>query len=120
MLDSWNAQRRAAAALYLDTLTDVGDITPPPVPAGSSPVWHLFVIRTSSPTELADHLLAHGIRTGRHYQIPPPRSEAYAGYGFPDFEVASRVARQCLSLPLFPGMTDAQLEHTVESVIDFF
>jgi dTDP-3-amino-3,4,6-trideoxy-alpha-D-glucose transaminase len=120
MLDSWNAQRRAAAALYLDTLTDVGDITPAPVPAGSNPVWHLFVIRTSSPTELAEHLLAHGIQTGRHYQVPPPLSEAYAGYGLGDFEVAERVARECVSLPLFPGITAAQLGRTVEALINFF
>jgi dTDP-4-amino-4,6-dideoxygalactose transaminase len=119
-LDAWNAQRRAVAALYLDALSDVGDITPPPVPAGSNPVWHLFVIRTSCPTELAEHLLARDIQTGRHYQVPPPLSEAYADYGFANFEMAERVARECLSLPLFPGMTEAQLELTVESVIDFF
>jgi dTDP-3-amino-3,4,6-trideoxy-alpha-D-glucose transaminase len=120
MLDEWNAQRRAAAAFYLDGLTDAGDITPPPIPAESDPVWHLFVIRTSSPTELAEHLLERGIQTGRHYQVPAAISEAYAGYGFGGFEVAERVARECLSLPLFPGMTEAQLELAVEAVIDFF
>jgi dTDP-3-amino-3,4,6-trideoxy-alpha-D-glucose transaminase len=120
MLDSLNAQRRAAAALYLDALSDVVDITPPPVPAGSNPVWHLFVIQTSSPTELADHLFERGIQTKRHYPVPPAISEAYDGYGFGHFEGAERVARECLSLPLFPGMTKAQLELTIESVIDFF
>jgi dTDP-4-amino-4,6-dideoxygalactose transaminase len=120
MLDAWNAQRRAAASFYIDALTDVGDITPPPVPAGSDPVWHLFVIRTSNPTDLADHLLTRGIQTGRHYPVPPPHSEAYPGSGCGDLEVAKRLASHCLSLPLFPGMTDAQLKITVESVIDFF
>jgi dTDP-4-amino-4,6-dideoxygalactose transaminase len=120
MLDAWNAQRRTAAAFYLDALTDVGDITSPPVPAGSDPVWHLFVIRTANPSELADHLFARRVQTGQHYRVPPPQSEAYAAHGFDDCEVATRVARHCLSLPIFPGITEPQLEATVESVIDFF
>jgi dTDP-4-amino-4,6-dideoxygalactose transaminase len=120
ILDSWNAQRRTVAAFYLKRPWGCRRYHNATRAGRSGPVWHLFVIRTSSPTELAHHLLAHGIQTGRHYEVPPPLSEAYAAYGRGDFEVAERVARECLSLPLFPGMTDAQLERTVESVIDFF
>ena len=120
MLDTWNTQRRAAASLYLDALAGVGDITPPAIPPGSDPVWHLFVIQTSNPTDLADHLVAHGIQTGRHYQVAPADSEAYGGYRLRDCDVATRVASHCLSLPLFPGMTDAQLEATADAVSEFF
>ena len=55
-LDGWNEERRAIAALYLDALAEVGDLGLPNVPDRSSPVWHLFVIRTADPTGLADHL----------------------------------------------------------------
>ena len=61
-LDGWNEERRAIAALYLDALAEVGDLGLPNVPDRSSPVWHLFVIRTADPTGLADHLAGLGDR----------------------------------------------------------
>ena len=52
-LDEWNAERSAAAAYYSESLAGLGDLGLPPVPAGSDPVWHLYVVRTGHPEALA-------------------------------------------------------------------
>jgi dTDP-4-amino-4,6-dideoxygalactose transaminase len=122
LLDGWNDERRAVANRYLEGLSGVGDLTLPPVAENSQPVWHLFVIRTADPEALALHLRERGVATGRHYPEPVHLTDAYAhlGYGAGSFPVAEQLARECLSLPIFPGMTDAQVARVVESVGAFF
>ena len=70
LLDEWNDQRRAAASFYDDALRGTGDLRLPPVPEGSLPVWHLYVVRTGDPEALAGFLRERGIGTGRHYPEP--------------------------------------------------
>jgi dTDP-4-amino-4,6-dideoxygalactose transaminase len=121
-LDAWNAQRRELAARYEAGLADIGDIRLPPVPAGSEPVWHLYVLRTARRDELAAHLRSQGIGVGLHYPQPPHLSPAYAGLGFGTgaFPLTEALSRELLSLPLFPGMTDEQLDTVVAAVTRFF
>ena len=121
-LDDWNAQRRALAQEYLERLAGTGDLLLPAVASQSEPCWHLFVVRTASPELLAQHLATRGIATGRHYPEPPHLSGAYAhlGYVEGDFPVAEALAGQCLSLPLFPGMTAEQVDAVVDAVETFF
>jgi dTDP-4-amino-4,6-dideoxygalactose transaminase len=120
-LDDWNAQRRAAADLYAESLAGVGDLTLPDV-GDRGQVWHLFVVRTANRDGLASHLAERGIGTGRHYPEPPHLSEAYRhlGYAEGSFPVAERIARECVSLPIFPGITEAQVEQVVEGVRSWF
>jgi dTDP-4-amino-4,6-dideoxygalactose transaminase len=122
LLDGWNDSRRRIAGLYLEGLNGVGDIVLPPVAAESSPVWHLFVIRTGDPDGLSQHLTRHGVATGRHYPEPPHLARAYASLGYREgaFPVAERVARECLSLPIFAGMTETQVSHVVDAVSSWF
>jgi dTDP-4-amino-4,6-dideoxygalactose transaminase len=121
-LDAWNEQRRSAARFYGEALTGIGDLTLPPVATGSEPVWHLYVIRTGNPVSLADFLGERQIGTGRHYPEPPHLSQAYAhlGYGPGSFPVAEAVSREGVSLPMFPGITDEQLQRVVDAVADYF
>jgi dTDP-4-amino-4,6-dideoxygalactose transaminase len=121
-LDAWNAQRRELAARYEAGLADIGDIRLPPVPAGSEPVWHLYVLRTARRDELAAHLRSQGIGVGLHYPQPPHLSPAYAelGFGAGAFPLTEALSRELLSLPLFPGMTDEQLDTVVAAVTRFF
>lgn len=122
LLDAWNEDRRAVAALYLDALDGVGDLVLPSIAEGSTPVWHVFVIRTVDPTGLGEHLARDGIGTGRHYPEPPHLSRAYASLRYPkgSFPVAETIARECLSLPVFPGMTESQVHQVAESVKSWF
>ena len=107
LLERWNDERRSIASRYLEALEGVGDLRLPPVPEGSDPVWHLFVIRTRDPEVLAAHLAEHGVQSGRHYPEPVHLTGAYAYLGTARgrFPVAEALARECLSLPIFPGMT---------------
>jgi dTDP-3-amino-3,4,6-trideoxy-alpha-D-glucose transaminase len=122
LLSGWIEQRRAAAALYVEALAEVGDLVLPPVPGGSLPAWHLFVIRTAAPERLAEFLAARGIATGRHYPVPVHLTTAYSHLGYEEgaFPVAEALARECLSLPIFPGITQEQVAAVVEAVEAFF
>jgi dTDP-4-amino-4,6-dideoxygalactose transaminase len=121
-LDRWNDERRELANRYLDLLADVGDLRVPPVAPGSAPVWHLFVVRSADRQGLEEFLAERGIATGRHYPEAVHLSAAYAdlGYGRGSFPVAESLADELLSLPLFPGMTDVQLEAVVDAIRDFY
>jgi len=122
LLDAWNEARRAAARAYGESLAGIGDLALPPVPDGSEPVWHLYVVRTAAPERLAEFLRAHGIGTARHYPQPPHLAPAYRslGYGRGAFPVAEALADECLSLPMFPGIADRQLELVITVVREFF
>jgi dTDP-4-amino-4,6-dideoxygalactose transaminase len=122
LLDGWNEERRAAAAFYSETLGGVGDLRLPPLAPGSNPVWHLYVVRSGRREALAEFLGARGIGTGRHYPQPLHLTHAYLGLGYLPgaFPVAEAIAEEGLSLPIFPGMTEAQLEAVVSGVRDFF
>lgn len=121
-LDEWNDERRHAARYYSERLDGTGDLKLPPVPSGSEPVWHLYVVRTADPHRLAEHLAAAGIGAGRHYPTPPHLSRAYASLGYRrgDFPVAEALADEGVSLPIFPGITEAQLASVVDAVCEYF
>jgi dTDP-4-amino-4,6-dideoxygalactose transaminase len=120
-LDRWNEERRAVAAWYGQALAGIGDLRLPATASGSSPVWHLYVIRTADPEGLAAHLREHGIASGRHYPEPVHAAVPFAALGKPgQFPVAEAAARECLSLPMFPGMTEGQVESVAGAAASFF
>jgi len=120
-LDGWTDRRRAIAGRYLAGLAGL-PLQLPVVSTGDH-VWHLFVVKTPLREGLKNHLAEAGIDTGLHYPVPNHRQPALArlapadGRPFPESE---RWADQCLSLPLFYGMTDAQADHVVTGVRRFF
>ena len=122
LLDGWNDERRRAAAYYLEHLAGVGDLVLPPVPEGSEPVWHLFTVQTADPAGLGALLAERGVSTGRHYPDPVHLSPAYRrlGYGQGAFPVAEQVASRTLSLPIFPGIREEQLDQVVHAVREAF
>jgi dTDP-4-amino-4,6-dideoxygalactose transaminase len=122
LLDGWNDDRRAQARFYGERLAGVGDLALPPVAPNSEPVWHLYPIRTAEPERLGEFLKERSIGTSRHYPEPAHLSAAYAhlGHQAGRFPVAEAIARECLSLPVFPGMSEEQLEATAAAVEAFF
>jgi dTDP-4-amino-4,6-dideoxygalactose transaminase len=122
LLDRWNAARRRAAALYAHALDGVGDLRLPRVAPGSEPVWHLYVVRTADPAGLGAFLAERGIGTARHYPQPPHLAPAYRrlGYRPGGFPVAETLAGEALSLPMFPGITEAQVAAVAGAVGDYF
>ena len=122
LLEEWNDQRRAAAAFYFEALDGIGDLRLPPVAPASNPVWHVFPVRTSDPTALAAALAEHGVQTARHYPVPIHLSPAYAHLGLAAgaFPVTEALCSELVSLPLYPGITEAQLESVVEALAAYF
>jgi dTDP-4-amino-4,6-dideoxygalactose transaminase len=122
LLDGWNEERRAAAQALGEALAGVGDLVLPEVASGSSPVWHLYVVRTADPESLGTFLRERGIATGRHYPEPVHLAPAYAhlGYRVGAFPIAEQVACEGLSLPMFPGISEAQLTAVAEGIEAFF
>ncbi len=122
LLDDWNRERAEAATLYDEALEGVGDLQLPPRAEGSTPVWHLYVVRSAQRSELAAHLADEGIATARHYPEPPHLSEAFSHLagGAGSFPVAEQLADELLSLPLFPGIEAEQLEAVVGAIRAFF
>jgi len=117
-LDRWNDDRRRAAARYLELLKDVPAVDPPVVAPGSDPVWHLFVVQVDDREAVADRLGAQGITTGIHYPTPVHLTGAFhdLGYFRGDFPIAEAAAPRLLSLPMFPGITDDQIERVVSAL----
>jgi len=117
----WNDERRAVAAAYGE-LADLGDLVLPPVAPGSEPVWHLYVVQTDDPSALAAYLAERGIATGRHYPQPTHLSPAYAALGYSPgaFPVTEQLAAHGLSLPMFAGMSPAEVELVVTSIRGYF
>lgn len=116
-LDTLTDQRRQIAARLLDGLAGA-PVGLPFVPEGADPAWHLFVIRHEARDRLQAALAERGIGTLIHYPVPPHRQPAYAelGYAAGDFPIAEAIHREVLSLPLWPGMTDAQVDELVAAV----
>jgi len=119
-LDRWNATRSLHAERYHDLLNDCPHLMLPRVHRLEEHVWHLFVVlvrdvqREALRRELADM----GVATGVHYPTLVPFQPVYADLGYRpgDFPIAEHVARQCLSLPMFPELTEAQIEYVAESL----
>lgn len=120
-LDAWNAERTVLANHYLRLLADVPGLQLPALAPGCTSVWHLFVVLTERRDALQAFLKEKGIQTMIHYPVAPHLQQAYADAGFQQgqFPLAERIARTCLSLPIFPGMTLEQVEQVCEEVKAF-
>jgi dTDP-4-amino-4,6-dideoxygalactose transaminase len=121
-LQRWNDERRRVAGWYAEALEGIGDLVLPRVADDSEPVWHVYVVLTEDPDGLVRHLGERGVGTGRHYPEAPHLSEAYRSLGYRSgaFPVAERIARQCLSLPMFPGLTEEQVRYVADAARSWF
>ncbi len=115
----WTAQRRELAERYLTLLREL-PLELPCVRAGCDPVWHLFVVLHPERDRIRAELEDRGIQTGLHYPIPVHLQQAYRALGYEpgDFPVSERIARECLTLPLFPEMTQQQQDAVVQALTD--
>jgi perosamine synthetase len=123
-LDEWNERRRAIARRYASNLKDVDGIGLPPMGSKDvTPVFHLFAIRCDDRDELASHLASRGIDTAVHYPIPihlqPTYRNAY-GYEGGEFPISELLSEKMLSLPMFPEMTNEQVDRVCEAINEHY
>ena len=121
-LGAWNEARRAKAARYDALLSALGDIITPKVRANARHVYHLYVIRTTHRDRLREHLTRAGIPTVVNYPKALPFYPAYARlHATPaDFPVAHAHAKEILSLPMHPHLTDAEQDEVVAAIRAYF
>jgi dTDP-4-amino-4,6-dideoxygalactose transaminase len=119
-LDGWNKKRREIAGKY-DVLLKGSDVIPPKAASYSNHIYHLYVIRTKKRDELQEHLKKNGINTIIHYPIPIHLQEAYADLGIKkgSLEISEKAAGEILSLPIFPELTDEEIETVAAKVKSF-
>lgn len=115
-LDTWNARRRQIAEYYLSRFDRYPKIVLPITADWGEHVWHLFVVRHRQRDELAAALTSDGVNTLIHYPVPPHLQGAYASMGLKQgsFPIAEMLAREVLSLPLSPMLSDGEVEYVVE------
>ena len=116
-LEAWTERRRQVAEWYAAAL-DPDTVRLPQARPGCRHVYHVYAVRTGDREKLREALDNQGIQTGVHYPIPVHLQPAHAdlGYHAGDFPVAEQVAREVLSLPIFPEMTREQVQTVAEAV----
>jgi dTDP-4-amino-4,6-dideoxygalactose transaminase len=117
-LEDWNAARARQARGYSELLSGL-PVKLPTHYRDSESVWHCYVIECEQRDETRSHLMEMGIETGIHYPIPVHLQRAYASLGHRpgDFPVSEEFSHRCLSLPIYPELTDEQIR-TVAQVVE--
>ena len=120
-LSDWTRQRQQVAAWYGQHLAGIAGLRLPMVADGATHVYHLYVVQTPERDTLQQHLTTQGIGTLIHYPVPPHRQKAYQamGLGPGSFPIAEELAATCLSLPMWPGMTEAHVSAVAVAVLSF-
>lgn len=121
-LNEFTKQRQEIASWYKESLKDIDGITLPYTHSDASHVYHLYVVRTQRRDELKNYLAENGVGTLIHYPIPPHLQNAYQNLGFKrgTFPIAEELANTSLSLPLWPGMSHAQVLEVSNTIRKFF
>lgn len=120
-LNDWNAARARVAGWYNERLSSVAGVVAPKVAADRTHVYHLYVVLVSERDRLRTELQKQSIATGLHYPGPLHLQPAYQKPGVDKgaFPVAERVANDCVSLPMFPELTEAQVDRVAAAVTAF-
>ncbi|WP_286064944.1 DegT/DnrJ/EryC1/StrS family aminotransferase [Faecalibaculum rodentium] len=119
-LDTWNQERRRIASRYLNEIKNPHIILPTVID-GVEPVWHIFAVRTKERDDFQQYLEEKGIHTGIHYPTPIHLHEAYRDLGYKkgDFPIAEEISDTELSLPMFYGLSDEQIDYVVKVVNEY-
>lgn len=116
-LDRMNEERDRIAKRYMAGIDGEKYILPS-VMEDTVPVWHIFAIRCEDRDALAEYLLQEGIGTNKHYPIPIHLQNAYSDLGIKQGElpIAEEISKTELSLPMFYGMTDEQVDYVIDKL----
>ncbi len=121
-LEKLNRERQRLAKVYLEALKGTGDLVLPYTAPACGHVYHIFNIRTGHRDALQAWLRQQGVHTAIHYPVPIHLQPAYRylGYKTGDLPVAEEQAATSLSLPLFPGLQEAEQAAVVDGIRSFF
>lgn len=121
-LEAWSSARRANAAFYDSAFADVGEVVTPYVDPRNTSIYNQYTIRVENRDGLQAHLKSRGIGHAVYYPLPLHLQNcfAYLGYREGQFPESERAAKEVLSLPVFPELTESQRDEVVSAVCSFF
>lgn len=116
-LDKWNVDRQSTAEKYIAGIKNKNIILPA-ISDYTKPNWYVFVIRTNKRNELQTYLQNEGIGTVIHYPIAMHLQKCYEDLGYKkgDLPLAEKIADEILSLPMWYGMKDEEIEYIIEKI----
>lgn len=130
-LSKWTDARRSVAAKYNEGLKKFAKVITPKEASYAKHVYHLYVIQLNDGSleksnqlrdKLKDFLTQNGVNVGLHYPIPLHMQECFKNLGYKkgDFPNSEKIAEAGLSLPMFPELTDEQINYVIEKIKEFF
>jgi len=121
-IENWTEMRRINAGKYNKVLKDIEQVVTPSELGGAKHVYHLYVVRVRDRSRLQMYLSENGVGTGLHYPVPLHLTQAYAHLGHQkgDFPVAERLAEEILSLPMYPELSEEQIECVGDQIKAFY
>ena len=121
-LADWTEARRRVALRYNERLGDIPDVVIPLEMPYAKHVFHLYVIATPERDRMQAFLQTKGIGTGLHYPVPLHLQKVFEPLhrGPGSFPVAEKLAKEALSLPMYPELANDQIDYVCDSIRDFF
>lgn len=121
-IKKWTKTRIKKAIYYNSKLSTISQVITPKTRENAIHVFHLYVIRAYNRDGLRKHLENNGISTGIHYPTPLPFLKAYKKYSYKekDFPIATKCQKEILSLPLYPELTQKQMDYIINKIAEFY
>ena len=120
-LDERNKKRREIANKYRILLEGL-PVRHLEVKDFAEPIYHMFVVRVKKRDQLRDYLAEKNIATGVHYPIPLHLQKAFSflGYKNGDFPVSEKLAKEVISLPMYPELTEEEIKYVCQTIKEFY
>lgn len=119
-LDRMNEERRRIATMYLEGIRNENIILPYVIEE-VEPVWHIFAVRCRQRDLLQKYLAEQGIGTNIHYPMPMHLQKCYEDFGYVKgaYPIAEEISNTELSLPMYYGMKDDEIQYVIEKINNF-
>lgn len=121
-LEKWSAARRKNAQYYDKAFADLGDVRTPTVDPANESIYNQYTLRVANRDGLQAHLKSAGIGNSVYYPLPLHLQPcfAYLGYKKGEFPESEKAASEVLSLPVYPELTQSQLDEVIGAVRGFY
>jgi dTDP-4-amino-4,6-dideoxygalactose transaminase len=121
-LEAWSAKRREHAAYYTRGLGDLPAVRPPAVDPANEHIFHQYTLRVERRDELQAHLKRHGIGSAIYYPVPLHLQPCFSHLGYRPGRLpeSERASAEVLSLPVYPELTQGQLDCVIETIGGFY
>lgn len=116
-LEKWNSNRKITAQKYMDGINNP-KVIKPVVDKNTNHVWHIFAVRTENRDDFQKYLKENGIGTVIHYPVPMHEQDAYKDlpYKKGDLPIAEKISSEVISLPMWYGMSDEEINYVIDKI----